>query len=700
MGYELVPYVHTFVVVFNRFFGYDLFKDKNLDEEIVKTNFEKNYISLLAGTPLFDSIILKSGATRDELAIVTKKQQKFSLIVDRGQHAFINPILQTEDANVKNKQLNSLLDMKDANLELVLFLTHALDLDLRPRQNSSLNAINQSFFFRGDWSLNIGKINAIKNLAKAIEKDSKNKTFYLTVIKNIFDKFYFVAGDWSDYTFLVQEIRPFLKNNSDLADIIFAFVDAKTKHWKSWKENDSQWTSLNNLANSSEGLLVLLHSLKKLGVEDFNLFFSHNPNLFSQAMRLYDLEVVTLLLDTMEGVLSKEEFKKQLILPDGNKDTFLISAVLNKDVGVLKTLLDKIRKFYSKEEIRQQFLSEGRVLISRAMMGNSAGGLIIFLDAMDEVLSKNELVQLLVTTGSDGRNLIMEDLRSEKAEALNVLLSFMEKLLSKEEFKKQLLWVDNEKITPIKFAINEIQKGLGFEIVLKNVEVLLKAMQKVFAAEELTKIVMEKDFYENIILTDVPSIEIFKIVMNSLNIQDKQKIFLDAIVEKNENLLMFYIGSSIRGKADLIREVLKVINDFPEGIKRSILTGTDQLNNNVLLKAVGYSDEDLLKMILNAVQGLETKDKIALFTQENFEGSNALIKAAFSAKTGENPQYLIIFLDAMKNLPIEAREKIFANGMFPDLMEFLKDAGRFDLINLIDQAIEDLNDQKQVLKNK
>ncbi len=118
-GYELVPYAHSFVFLLNYLFGFDFFKDKNIDEEIVKTDFDINYTKLLDQTPLFESILLKSGATKDEFVIVTKKQQKFSIIIEKGRHVFISPV---KDKEVKNNQQIELSGARDDNPELLLFL--------------------------------------------------------------------------------------------------------------------------------------------------------------------------------------------------------------------------------------------------------------------------------------------------------------------------------------------------------------------------------------------------------------------------------------------------------------------------------------------------------------------------------------------------------------------------------------------------
>ncbi|HBL98102.1 TPA: hypothetical protein DDZ86_00465 [Candidatus Dependentiae bacterium] len=601
IGYELAPYTHTFIFIINHLLGLNLFKNENIEEELVKPDFEKTYTQKLSTVAPFANISLKTAGTMDTHTITTTSQQKFVLNLDKGYHTFISPILAPKDTDQKKNLLDILSKNNALSPEILLILTHAFDLN--STQITRLDSIDQSFLFQGNWFLNSGKIEAIKNLAQAAEKDSKNREFYFTVIKNIYAKFYFVEGDWTDYAFLIQAIEPYLQSNEPLKKLIFNYAQEKIKDLENWQDNDSRWqTIMQNFLENSSLILVVTDLLETGNSQTIKRFFEI-AKPFNHISSWKGPEGFNTLVKLISKDWTKEEMKKVTTKTYAN-NTILTLASANNHPNVMHAILN-------------------------------------FIDNLDDANLTNTLLN---HKNENGDNPLESTLILKHPTVTLELLHYINNLKN-TELKKKLLTEGNKDV--IRLAITTKNP--------KVIDAILNSLDHLNDIN-LKKNRLAKVYYNNNILmhaTGIGTLEIVKIILNALGSCNDQALIKTILTQTNYQgySALLFGAESAHGIRDqnlatsILRFMEKWIKD--KETAKKILTQTTTRGDNAftLLITSGYLEDmkTLLKFMKNYL-GIE-EQKIMLSAK--VEGKDAF---ALAKMVNASQEMVELITHAMKNV--------------------------------------------------
>lgn len=669
-GYELVPYVHSFIILMNYLCGLDLFKEVDLGQELLSEGFEANYISTLSNKNPFERIIYSKGAN-DELNIVVSGERAFVVQLNRGLHAFITLFWSRVAEEIKTVWQDQLFAAV-VNPEVCLLIAHAFDLAVT--KSKALDAVNQSFFYRGNWAMNSRKLGAIKQLATQATAHPKNKDFYVESIKMITAKFHLVERDFGELNRLGKAASNFLGDKA-IADAILApffFEVDKFKGCVQWPENDMRWDDMGNIINYEALFVPFVLRLQSFKNDDLKVLWGHELSWIETAIKSGDKTVFELVCKLISEWFSKETMEKNLLAPG------LIELASTSSGGRnLQPLINKMQTVLGKEKTRQLFLDGGgkTTLWFDVVQHGDAEAIRNFFIVSKELLTNEEFEQSLVQVDINGNNFIMAFMVGTPDEVgMKELLALLQKYLPEKEFAKQVLLKNKEGEQPyavfMRLMSSAAYMATEWDGYLGAGVALLAVMSKVLTSTQLLEVLGISSGRGDLVFRFDPSLRVFNLLMKVLSKEEKETLFLKVYPEPEMNLLVFYM---CKGHKEFLR-VFEVFKTLPQEVQAKVVLQVAEDGQNMVMKALGNFGSAIAESVLAVINVLNNKERAVLFGQESTLGYNAIGSIFLGARSSDDPQqFLKKFLQVMDSLPLETRKKLVMNKTIPELFDAFED---------------------------
>lgn len=661
-GYELVPYTYNFIVIMNHLLGLDLFKDVDLGKELLTNDFEARYISTMKNIKPFEGIVYKKYDFIDELELSFAENRTFIVQIDKGQHTSIKlPFAGGHSWSID-------LFNKIVNPEAMVFLCHAFNFDASGL--GKLKALNQPFWYRGDWSLNSAKILGVDQLIERISLDQQNKKLYVGSIKLIMTNFHLVEGDIGDIQTLMDKVGDGIFADKEITDAIivplFPVIDVFNGCAK-WLKNDARWNRFDSIVNLKLLFVAFEHRLASLNSEDAKALLIRNNLWLVDGIRNGSLEGFEQLCNQIIALLPQDQVEKFFLRPD-----LFSNGIFENDGRLFPLLVSKTKQVVGLEKARELLLeksgsSDG--LWFKILHRGSSEMIKNFVLGSKPLLTNEMWKKNLVQVNENGENLIMSLVQCipfPTEAAMRTLLKILQEDLSKEEFAQQLCLQNKQGMTPYTLLLNVLDKMEEGSRYMDEGEgvasALIESMSKFFTKAELIKTMKLPSPSKGMLIFSYDSgLRLFNLLMQLLNEKEKATLFLDAKDEVGNNILMCYMSRFILYEAYGFK-VFEALKKLPKEVQTMVLKHNNLQGENILMHAALTEDIVAEKLVLEAISSLALEERIALFEQKNNEGYNALGFFFWGARGASDPkQFMNIFLTAMDPLPGEARKKIASN---------------------------------------